>query len=381
MSEKTARLFEELVDLNYQLYSSLFLKLPLDAVEQTGTLLPLLVEDCEEGLQEGKDPTTIIDEFFEQHRPEFSEKEQAQFLFKIVQYVERQVVLIDALEDSSYSRIHQLDSKNALVKLAERAAEDGSTEQLANLLRNFGVRVVLTAHPTQFYPGQVLAIISDLTEAIAGSRIGEIRDLLQQLGNTPFFQKSKPSPYDEAVLLTWYLGHIFYPAIGELIDPLAEKFPEQVSSNSQLVSIGFWPGGDRDGNPFVTTETTLKVAARLKDAIMRCYHQDLRELKRRLSFRDIYEELDKLEKRIKAERFTHPETEESEGENVTVADIFSCLDLVEQKLQDQYQSMYLEKLQSFRRKVNLFGLHFASIDIRQDSRIICLLYTSDAADE
>lgn len=369
MSEKTARLFEELVDLNYQLYSSLFLKLPLDAVEQTGTLLPLLVEDCETGLKEGKDPTTIIEEFFEQHRPEFTEKEQAHFLFKIIQYVERQVVLIDALEDSSYSRIHQLDNKNALVRLAERAADDGSTEQLANLLRNFGVRVVLTAHPTQFYPGQVLAIISDLTEAIAGSRIGEIRDLLQQLGNTPFFQKTKPSPYDEAVLLTWYLGNIFYPAIGELIDPLAEKFPEQVNSNSQLVSIGFWPGGDRDGNPFVTTDTTLKVAARLKDSIMRCYHQDLRELKRRLSFRDIYEELDKLEKRIKGERFSGAENDE-ESASVTVSDIFQTLDLVEQKLKDQYQSMYLDKLQSFRRKVTLFGLHFASIDIRQDSRII-----------
>lgn len=51
MSNDPARLFEELVGLNYQLYSSLFLKLPLDAIEQTGTLLPLLSEACATGCQ------------------------------------------------------------------------------------------------------------------------------------------------------------------------------------------------------------------------------------------------------------------------------------------------------------------------------------------
>ena len=34
--------YENLVDLNYQLYNGLFLTLPLDEIEQTGMLLPLL---------------------------------------------------------------------------------------------------------------------------------------------------------------------------------------------------------------------------------------------------------------------------------------------------------------------------------------------------
>lgn len=365
MSNETARLFEELVALNYQLYSSLFLKLPLDAIEQTGTLLPLLSEACESGLAEGKDPTVIIGEFFEQHREHFTELEQIQFLFKIIQYVERQVVLIDALEDAAYSRIHQIDNKTSLIRLTERAADDGRTDKLAQLLKNFGVRVVLTAHPTQFYPGQVLAIISDLTEAISGARTGEVRDLLQQLGNTPFFQKQKPSPYDEAVLLTWYLSNIFYQAIGELVDPLAQRFPEQINSNAELVSIGFWPGGDRDGNPFVTTDTTLRVAARLRQSILQCYHNDIRQLKRRLSFRDVYETLDKLEKQLRDEL-----SEKPGREGVLLDDIHQTLDRVELLLVERYQSMYLDSLQSFRRKVTLFGFHFASIDIRQDSRVI-----------
>jgi phosphoenolpyruvate carboxylase len=365
MTDQTARLFEELVELNYQLYNSLFLTLPLDAVEQTGTLLPLLTEACEDGLQQGQDPVAIISEFFHQHRPHFTEKEQIQFLFKIIQYVERQVVLIDALEDASYSRIHQIENKSSLIRLIERAVDEGRVDKLGEVLENFGVRVVLTAHPTQFYPGQVLAIISDLTDAISGARIGEVRDLLQQLGNTPFFQKQKPTPYDEAVLLTWYLGNIFYPAVGDLVDPLAARFPEQVNSNSELVSIGFWPGGDRDGNPFVTTDTTLKVAARLRYTVLQCYHHDLRQIKRRLTFAGVYELLDRLEKRIHEEL-----AERDHRQPVTLENIFSVLDEAEDMIRTKYQSMFIDQLQSFRRKVFLFGLHFASIDIRQDSRVI-----------
>jgi len=365
MIDQTAKLFEELVELNYQLYNSLFLTLPLDAVEQTGTLLPLLVEACERGLEHGHDPVQIIGGFFEQHRAHFSPHEQIQFLFKIIQYVERQVVLIDALEDAAYSRIHQIENKSSLLRLTERAEDDGSTEKLSQLLRNFGVRVVLTAHPTQFYPGQVLAIISDLSDAIGGARIGEVRDLLQQLGNTPFFKKQKPTPYDEAVLLTWYLGNIFYPAIGDIVDPLAARYPQSVNSNSELVSIGFWPGGDRDGNPFVTTDTTLRVAARLRHTVLQCYQQDLRTLKRRLSFDGVYDLLDRLEKRIRDEL-----VDKSGRDDISLTDIFSALDEAEKLIVDRYQSMYLEPLLSFRRKVTLFGFHFASIDIRQDSRVI-----------
>ena len=365
MTDQTARLFEELVELNYQLYNSLFLTLPLDAVEQTGTLLPLLTEACEQGLQQGHDPVTIINDFFRQHRSHFSEKEQNQFLFKIIQYVERQVVLIDALEDASYSRIHQIDNKSPLIRLAERAADEGRVDRLGEILQNFGVRVVLTAHPTQFYPGQVLAIISDLSDAIADARIGDVRDLLQQLGNTPFFQKQKPTPYDEAVLLTWYLGNIFYPAIGDLVDPLAARFPDQVNSNSELVSIGFWPGGDRDGNPFVTTDTTLKVAARLRYTILQCYHHELRHIKRRLTFAGVYDLLDKLEKRIHDELIEY-----GHRQPVGLEHIFSVLDEAEALVTEKYQCMFVELLQSFRRKVLLFGLHFASIDVRQDSRVI-----------
>lgn len=373
MVDQVAKTFSELVELKFQLYNSLFLTLPLDAVEQTGTLLPLLSEACTQGLEQGMSPAEIVQKFFEVHRPRFNEKEQIQFLFKVIQYVERQVVLVDALEDASYSRIHRVAGKGSLVQLMERARDNDLNEPLGDLLENFGVRVVLTAHPTQFYTGPVLAIISDLTDALQHDEVGTARDLLQQLGNTPFFQKEKPTPYDEAVLLTWYLGNIFYPGIGDIVDKLAEFHPEKVTANQELISIGFWPGGDRDGNPFVTTETTLRVAAKLRYTIVSCYHQNIRALKRRLSFRDIYKRLEALELSL------HQELSEAiVDEPLSLAHFLRELDEIETVLVEKHQGLYREQLQSFRRKLKLFGFHFASLDIRQDSRIIAAALTSVA---
>lgn len=365
MVDHVAKTFSELVELKFQLYNSLFLTLPFDAVEQTGTLLPLLSEACTKGLDEGKSPTQILQNFFEVHKPHLNESEQIQFLFKVIQYVERQVVLVDALEDASYSQIHRIAGKGSLSQLVERAKDNDVNAQLGNILANFGVRVVLTAHPTQFYTGPVLAIISDLTAAISGNDTATARDLLQQLGNTPFFQKEKPTPYDEAVLLSWYLGNIFYPSIGGIVDQLAEHHPEKVAANKELISIGFWPGGDRDGNPFVTTSTTLKVAAKLRFTILSCYHKDIRALKRRLSFRGTYKRLEALEWLL------HSELSDAEdSETLGMAHFLTEIAEIEQVLIDEHQGMYLELLQSFRRKVQLFGFHFASLDIRQDSRVI-----------
>src|SRR5690606_34597858 len=49
-------------------------------------------------------------------------------------------------------------------------------------------------HPTQFYPGAVLGIISDLNQAIARNNLKNIRSYLEQLGKTPFFKRKNLLP-------------------------------------------------------------------------------------------------------------------------------------------------------------------------------------------
>src|SRR5690606_17844542 len=148
----------------------------------------------------------------------------------------------------------------------------------------FSVRLVLTAHPTQFYPSEVLGIIHDLAKALVNDDTALVNMYLQQLGKTSFFKKEKPTPYDEAVNLIWFLENVFYHSAGKILSFIKSEFPTLVSERNSLIRMGFWPGGDRDGNPFVKSETSLKVAETLRESIVKCYYMDVRRLKRRLTF-------------------------------------------------------------------------------------------------
>lgn len=357
--------YENLVDLKYQLYNSLFLTLPLDAVEQTGLLLPLLEEASHAGLEQGLNPTEILQQFFATHRPRLDEHGRANFLFKVIQYVERQIVLLDALEDAAFAEIHQTEESDRLRKLVERVEADELQDRFRQLLSEFSAKVILTAHPTQFYPGQVLAIITDLTAAIEANDIGLARQLLQQLGNTPFYKKEKPTPSEEAKQLCWFLSNIFYSSVGEILDRLAAMTGDTLTGEHKLLSIGFWPGGDRDGNPFVSSAVTREVADNLRLRVLDCYHKELRRLKRRLSFIGVHDRLESIEKRIHAE-LTH----EIDSAFDSVEALLQELDAIQQTLQKQFQGLFLEQLLSFRRKVSAFGFYFANLDIRQDSRVL-----------
>src|SRR5947208_3668768 len=95
---------------------------------------------------------------------------------------------------------------------------------------------------------------------------------LQQLGKRPYCKKEKPTPYDEALRLVWYLENVLYAAAGRIISFLKNQFPDAVDDSNPIINMGFWPGGDRDGNPFVNTEITLKVADALRGGIRKCYY-------------------------------------------------------------------------------------------------------------
>ena len=154
----------------------------------------------------------------------------------------------------------------------------------------------------------MLGIINDLTRAIKENDVADINTFLQQLGRTPFFKKQKPTPFDEAMSLIWYLENVFYDAVGNIVSDLKNSFPALEIDTDELIKMGFWSGGDRDGNPFVTTAITLKTAAALRRAILQCYYRDVRRLKRRLTFSGVESVLAELETKLYEETISAKET-------------------------------------------------------------------------
>jgi len=357
--------YREIVENRFLIYNSLFLNLPFEDIFQTGTLLPLFQQHCKKAFEEGIHPREMVFSFFEEYLPESGIEEQRDLLFRFIQYVERQVVLFDSVEDATFEWINDVTGKGSLGHLMARVQADAHSEELIDKLNDFGLRIVLTAHPTQFYPGSVLAIITDLEEAIRQGDLQSIDLILQQLGKTPFINRIKPSPYDEAVSLCWYLENIFYqviPAIIEKIEQQADYLGKEFH-NYNLISVGFWPGGDRDGNPFVTHETTLKVAARLRETALKCYYRDIRKLRRRITFKGADDQLLNIERKIFNAVYGEPEKA-----YYNWAELRADLNFVKRELKERHQSLFMDLLDQFILKTRIFKFFMAPMDIRQDSR-------------
>ncbi len=365
-SRKTV--FKNEVTTKFELYNSLFLTLPFYTVKKTGLALPYFFNHCEEGIEAQLRPDDIISTFFTTQGLT-DQKEIIDILFRFIQYIERQVVLFDAVEDAAYSSITGVDEASSLSSLMNKALEDEDLfKKIQDCLGEFKLRLVLTAHPTQFYPGPVLGILTDLTDAIKENDVSGINLLLQQLGKTPFFKKNKPTPVDEAISLTWYLENILYQTASDVHHNLEEIFRLDLGNHS-LIELGFWPGGDRDGNPYVTADTTKQVSSFLRKALFRCYYRDFKNMKRRLTFNGVEKYMDILLKLIYTNAFDSKPQETDIKE-----ELLQNLRLIREVLANHHDNLFTDVVDDMIWKVKLYGCHFASLDIRQDSRILANLF-------
>ncbi|WP_438964989.1 phosphoenolpyruvate carboxylase [Flavobacterium sp.] len=368
--------FNQNVASKYNIYNSVFITLPFDEINNTGVLLPLFSEVCESGFKKNQSPEEIFDTFVTKYLDNPTQQEKESLMFRFIQYIERQVVLFDAIEDAAFSVVNNLEGRGSLRDMKENAEQKNKHEELKEFLENFKIRTVLTAHPTQFYPGSVLGIITDLTEAIRQNDLHAIKELLAQLGKTPFIKQEKPTPYDEAVSLIWYLENVFYETAGAMMQYIQKNILDGEMPKNDILNLGFWPGGDRDGNPFVTTEITLKVADRLRTSILKSYYNDIRKLKRKLTFFGVDTIISDIENKLYRSVFY------SQGE------IFISLDELKDKLEqikmlviNKHQSLYIDEIDFLLNKLNLFGYHFATLDIRQNSKIHARVFEAIVSNE
>ena len=356
--------FNERILSKFQIYNSLFLTLPFKTIKNTAMLLPLFADHCKNGYKKGMDPNQILTSFFKQFLPNYTFKNQVDLIFRFIQYIERQVVLFDAIEDAGFAYVNNMHGRGTLRQIKEEAVSVQKLESLKNYLKRFKVRLVLTAHPTQFYPGSVLGIINDLSEAIKKDDLESIKALLTQLGKTRFYKRSKPSPYDEAISLIWYLETVFYHSASTIYNYIQNNIFQNKTIDNSVFDFGFWPGGDRDGNPYVTSEITLKTAEKLKSSILKNYYRELKQLKRKLTFDNIELKIENLEKKINTLLYS-----ENKLDNFNSKNFLKSLNEIHEIIIKEHNGLYEDLILDLINKVKIFGFHFASLDIRQDSRI------------
>ena len=182
--------------------------------------------------------------------------------------------------------------------------------------------------------------------------------------NLSFFKQKKPTPYDEAVSLSWYLENVFYHSISNIFKYVKSNIFDNKYDYYDLISVGFWPGGDRDGNPFVTSEITSKTAKKLRSDIIKNYYRDIRVLRRKLTFKKIEDVIIEIEDSLWISIF-----ETNKEPKIKLDTLKEKLNFIKETLVNEHKSLFLDELQELIDKVNIFGYHFATLDIRQDSTI------------
>ena len=354
--------FENAVKKIFYVYNSLFLNLPFRKVSNIGMLVPLMHHACKHGLDSGKDPLEILDSFFSIHVDIKTEKDKIDFMFRVIQYVERQVVLYDSVEDAAFAKLLKLGNTLSLRDCTQLLGCSHNAQKISEKLADFSARIVFTAHPTQFYASSALDIISRLRALIDKNDIHGIDLSLQQLGMTSLINAQKPSPLDEAKNIIYFLRHEYYDGVGELYAYIKKNIQAADFDCPDIIQLGFWPGGDRDGNPFVTSQITSDVADELRMTLMKCYYRDIKRLEQKLTFKEVEGRVENMKAMLYVTMFDPTKT-------IRYEEIINQLYGIKASLINQYNSLYLEEVDHLIDKVKIFKTHFASLDIRQNHSV------------
>jgi phosphoenolpyruvate carboxylase len=178
-----------------------------------------------------------------------------------------------------------------LSQAVDRIAEAGhSTADVAADVAQLGLRPVFTAHPTEAARRTVLTKIGRIASLLetwdqtlgtdgapndpvaerrARCRLEEMVDLLWQ---TDELRVASPDVIDEARNVVYYFDGLHRDAAPHTLEALTEELARlgvELPPDARPLTFGTWIGGDRDGNPNVTPETTLEVLALQHDHAVR----------------------------------------------------------------------------------------------------------------
>jgi len=316
--------------------------------------------------------------------------------------------LINIAEDQQRIRVLRKREASGVLDESLPAAlaalrDQGLTaENVRDLLDRLGLRLVMTAHPSEAKRKEVLIKLRELArlvrmqdlDLLPRERLALERNLLEEieeLWQTRPHRSARPTVLDEVDYGVYFLiSGVMNSAIdlyADLRAALVDVYPDhEWDALPPVLRYASWIGGDRDGNPNVTADITLETLSRMRRAVRKAYLDDLAFL--RDHFTQSLNEVgvsEELLERLQALGAVVPERNADEVYRLILATISERLEA------DQYPDgeALLADLQVIERsllahrgqyvatgvlrrvldKVRLFDLFLVPLDVREDARL------------
>ena len=308
---------------------------------------------------------------------------------------------------------------------AIRDVSQNSNAQITELIKEFEYRPVFTAHPTEIKRRTVLElsrkifieaehlVLTKENQEKQDEHLGTLHDLIVILWKTDEVRISKLSVEGEVKNGLYYCRESIIPAIPQVYRNLERAIKRHVDSNwsgkelPAMMRFGSWIGGDRDGNPNVTPQVTLRSARMMSSVILEQYINRIFDLSKILTHSYECTVSDELTRSVHADRLIARECFKYEPElylhepyrrklaimhfrlkdNLKITqqrlwgydgqtyysyaspgEFIHDLEIIEQSLCDngdaQLADVYVKEILVL---VRTFGFHLLSLDIRQES--------------
>jgi phosphoenolpyruvate carboxylase len=185
---------------------------------------------------------------------------------------------------------------------AAAAREGISAAEIREVLGSLRVRPVITAHPTEAKRVTVMErqrrIYLKLlelesprwTDRERDELIHALREEIELLWLTGELKLEKPTVQQEVAWGLYFFNENLFDVVPQMLakvhSAFAKQFPGEPLEVPIFFQFGSWIGGDRDGNPYVTSEVTRRTLWQTRLASLERYRARLSELIRALSIED-----------------------------------------------------------------------------------------------
>ena len=278
-----------------------------------------------------------------------------------------------------------------------------NADDLCSLLEQARLRLVLTAHPSEAKRQEILVILRQIAQMMErrdrhNLLPRELRKLennlaeeVEELWQTRQVRASKKQVSDEVDFGIYFIRSVIVDVVIDIYEDLQlaleRYYPnEDWSELPPVLRYASWIGGDRDGNPNVTTDVTLQTLATLRSTAREIYLEEIKALTQNLT-QDTsqFGVSEDLRRAVSVAALSAEQLYPGEAYRQMLAIIRAKLE------QDQYRSsreflhdllLIQDSLKAHRgrraalgavqrlvRKVRLFGLHLVPLEVREDANL------------